>query len=345
MDLELIDWLNTYTFPEEAKYGDLKYASAAYRIFADDLKRSATTRANIFATIHPQSTEILMDLLEEIGIKAMVGKVNMNRNAPDGLCEKDSKTAVAATRAWIDRTQGRYKNIKPILTPRFVPSCTDELMEQLGVLAREYGLPVQSHLSENLGEIAWVQELCPDTTFYGEAYERYGLFGGETRTVMAHCVHCPPEETALLKERGVFVAHCPQSNTNLSSGIAPARRYLDQGILMGLGTDIAGGCHMSIFRAMADAIGVSKLRWRLKDEQLAPLGMEEAFYLGTKGGGAFFGKVGSFEDGYEVDAVILDDSALPHPQILTIRQRLERMIYLSDDRQITAKYVAGSKVL
>lgn len=141
------------------------------------------------------------------------------------------------------------------------------------------------------------------------------------------------------------MAHCPQSNTNLASGIAPVRTYLEEGISVGLGSDMAGGFTESIFRAMADAIQVSKLYWRLVNQQKKPLTLEEAFYLATKGGGAFFGQVGSFETGYELDAVVLDDTGLKHPQQLGIRERLERFIYLSDERHIVGKYAAGSKVV
>ena len=344
MDLELLDWLNTRTFPEEAKYTDPEYARCGYTIFADNMKRSATTRACIFATIHRDSTVMLMDLMEETGLRTMVGKVNMDRNSPDILIEENAEASARETVAWLEQIQGRYKNTQPILTPRFIPSCTDELMERLAKIQRETGLPVQSHLSENKGEIAWVQELCPWSEFYGDAYDHFGLFGGGVNTVMAHCVWPSEAEILRMKERGVYVAHCPQSNTNLSSGIAPVRTYLNLGMNVGLGTDVAGGSGESVFRAMADAIQVSKLRWRLVDEGLKPLTAQEAFYLGTKGGGAFFGKVGSFESGYEFDVVVLDDSDLKHPQKLNLAERLERLIYLSDDRQIAGKYVAGQKV-
>lgn len=344
MDMELLDWLNTNTFPEEAKYQDLEYARKAYGIFADAMKKSATTRACIFATIHNEATELLMELMEETGLKTMVGRVNMDRNSPDYLREPSAAKSEQDTREWIEKTISKYENVKPILTPRFIPSCTDELMERLHGIQEDYGLPVQSHLSENQGEIAWVKELCPKARFYGDAYDRFGLFGGKVRTIMAHCVSSNEEEIGLLKERGVFIAHCPQSNTNLASGIAPVRAYLDQGLKVGLGSDVAGGSGESIFRAMSDAIQVSKLRWRLQDGSLKPLTVEEAFYLGTLGGGAFFGKVGSFLKGFELDALILDDKPLLHPQPLTLKQRLERFIYLSDDRQIKGKYVGGKRI-
>lgn len=345
MDLELLDWLNTRAFPEEAKYRDGEYAQKAYSIFADRMRHSATTRACIFATMHREATEILMDRMEATGLKTMVGKVNMDRNSPDYLKEEGAEQSAEETRRWLRDIKGHYRNTEPILTPRFIPSCSDELMKKLKEIQEEYRLPVQSHLSENQGEIAWVQKLCPWSEFYGDAYDRFGLFGGETKTVMAHCVWPTEEEMERMKERDVYIAHCPESNTNLSSGIAPVREYLDRGIKAGLGSDVAAGTGESVFRAMAEAIKVSKLRWRLMDESRKPLTLEEAFYLGTKGGGSFFGKVGSFEEGYELDAVVLDDTLLAHPQPLTVKERLERMVYLSDERHIAAKYVAGTKVL
>ena len=344
MDLELLDWLNTITFPQEAKYADLSYAKKAYSIFVDDLKHSFTTRACIFATLHRPATELLMDMLEESGLTTMVGKVNMDRNGAPELQEKSAQASAQDTRQWLEEIKGRYDHTYPILTPRFTPSCTDELMTELGKIQREYHIPIQSHLSENFGEIAWVKELCPWAGFYGDAYDHFGLFGKDVRTIMAHCVWPPEEEVHRMRENGVFVAHCPQSNTKLSSGIAPVRTYLDEGIHVGLGTDVAGGVGESIFRAMADAIQMSKMRWRLVDEEQKPLTVEEAFYLGTKGGGAFFGKVGSFETGYELDAVVLNDESLRHPQPLDVKDRLERFIYISDERHIDAKYVAGRQV-
>lgn len=343
LDLELLDWLNTNTFPEEARYADMEYARKSYAIFAKAMKRSATTRACIFGTIHPAATALLMKLMEETGLKTMIGKVNMDRNSPRYLCEEDAEKSAGDTVNWILSSEG-YENVRPILTPRFIPSCTDELMKRLKKIQTEYQLPVQSHLSENQGEIAWVQELCPESEFYGDAYDRFGLFGGETPTVMAHCVSSSEREIELMKKRGVYVAHCPESNANLSSGIAPVCMYLEKGLHVGLGSDVAGGTGESIFRAMAHAIQVSKLRWRLIDQAFMPLTAEEAFYLGTLGGGSFFGKVGSFLEGYEFDALVLDDASIPHPQELTVRERLKRFIYLSDDRHIAGKFVAGRRI-
>lgn len=343
MDLELIEWLNVNTFPEEGKYSDLEYAKKAYSIFVEELKKSATTRACIFGTIHIDATILLMDLLEQSGLKSMVGKVNMDQNSPAYLCE-NCEESIRDTKIWLNRTKNKYKNVEPIVTPRFLPSCSDLLLQKLSEVQLEYNVPVQSHLSENMEEVRWVQELFPTSKSYGDAYNQFGLFGGNAKTVMAHCVYCSDDETDLMLKNGVYVAHCPDANTNLSSGIAPIRTYLDKGLNIGLGTDIAAGCTLSIFRIIAKAIQVSKLRWRLVDDTLRPLTIEEAFYLATKGGGAFFGRVGSFEEGFEFDAIVIDDSSLKHPQPLSLRERFERVIYLWEDRLLYDKFVAGIKI-
>ena len=259
MDMQLLDWLNTYAFKEEGKYKDLEYAKKQYSKFVDDVKNSATTRLSIFATLHKDATIMLMDLLEDAGVKAYVGKVNMDRNSPDFLSE-DTIESKEDTIEWLEQIKDRYKNIKPILTPRFIPSCTDKLMDEIQNINKKYKLPIQSHLSENTSEIDWVADLHPDTNNYAEAYDKYNLFGRENKTIMAHCVHCPDDELNLIKQNNVTVAHCPQSNANLTSGIAPIKKMLDMGIDVGLGSDIAAGSSLSIFRAMSDAVQVSKLR-------------------------------------------------------------------------------------
>ena len=344
-DMELLDWLKNYAFKEEAKYGDIAYADKAYRIFTDALYHSATTRAVVFGTIHRKSTQLLMDRMEESGIVSYVGKVNMDRNGAEDLIE-DTEESFRRTERFISQTAGKYRNTYPIITPRFVPSCTDELLSRLGWLSEQHELPVQSHLSENPGEVAWVGELCPDSRFYGEVYDKHGLFGNSANTVMAHCVWSADEEIALMKERGVFIAHCPASNMNVASGIAPIRRYLDEGLRVGLGSDIAGGHSTSIFTAMVDAMQVSRLYWRHIDQSRKPLSFPEALYMATKGGGAFFGKAGSFERGFEFDAIVIDDSVLPHPQDLTVAQGAERAVWLGGDRKgLAAKYVRGKRIL
>ena len=352
MDLELMDWLNQYTFPEEEKYENLEYAEKAYGMFVDALKKGATTRACIFATRHRPATELLMKMMEESGLKSFVGKVNMDREASENLTEDSAELSAYTTFGWINAVKDKFRNTLPILTPRFIPCCTDKLMEELREIQMAYGIPVQSHLSESKGEIDFVKFLRPENPFYGDSYNEYDLFGKnddidtDVKTVMAHCVWSTEEEVELMRKNGVFVAHCPASNMNLTSGIAPIRKYLDKGLHVGLGSDVAGGHSESVFRAVTDAIQVSKMYFRMVDEGTKPLVFSEAFYLATKGGGEFFGKVGSFEEDYEFDAVVLDDSVLPHPQELTLAERMERAVYLGlDEKKISAKFVAGNKIL
>lgn len=343
MDMELMDWLQSQAFPEEMRFSDVSYAEHAYEIFAEQMKKSATTRAVVFGTRHTDATEILMDKLEKTGICCYVGKVNMDQNAPEALCEPSAEASARETLRWLSDVVGKFARTKPILTPRFIPSCSRELLEHLQRIRAEYELPVQSHLSENPEEIRFVHELFPQEPTYGHCYARYGLMN--EKTVMAHCVYSTDRERELLKKTGAFIAHCPTSNTDLSSGIAPIRQYLDAGLHVGLGSDVAGGHTESLFRAMTDAIEVSKLYWRLVDGNSRALCFEEAFYLATRGGGAFFGKVGAFEAGFSFDALVLREDDMPHWSSFTPRQRLERFAYLEHgNASLQAKFAAGKQI-
>ncbi|MCR5789252.1 MAG: amidohydrolase family protein [Lachnospiraceae bacterium] len=345
MDLELLPWLNSYVFPEEASYADLGYAKKAYEIFATEMRSGATARACVFATAHQEATLLLMEMLEESGLMTFVGKVNMDRNVPDYYAES-TEQSLLATREWLEAVQNKgFKKTRPILTPRFTPSCSRELMQGLGKLAAEYDLPVQSHLSENLSEIDFVKELEPDVSCYADSYLRAGLMGKDRPCVMAHCVWSDETEAEMLKDNGAFIAHSPESNINLCSGVAPVKRYLAEGMHVGLATDVSAGTSASMFAAIRNAIYASKLRFRLYDENTAPLSFPEAFYIATKGGGAFFGKAGSFEKGYLFDALILDDASIPTARTgLSVSERAERFIYLGSEQLIRAKYVSGERV-
>ena len=348
MDMELLDWLDNQAFPEEIKYNNVDYAIKAYSIFSNDLKNSATAYASVFATIHRESTIVLMDLLEQTGLKTYVGKINMDRLAPDELTEKSADYSAFDTFGWINKTYNKYKNTKPILTPRFLPSCSDELLNELKQIKLTYDdFPLQSHLSENPNEVELVKILFPNSKFYADGYDHYSLFGtGNQKTIMAHCIYSTDEEIELIKKNGVFVAHCPASNMNLASGICPVRKFMDLGVNVGLGSDIAGGHSISIFRCITDAIQLSKLYWRIIDNNCKALTLDEAFYLATKGGGKFFGDVSSFEKGYEFSAVVIDDTNIENAFELNARQRLEKAIYsLLDSNCICAKFIADKKLI
>ncbi len=339
LDLQLMDWLNNYAFPTEARFADLSYAKVYYEAFADAMAKNGTTRAVIFGTLHVPATRLLMEILEKKHIAAYVGKINMDTMSPEYLCETPAQS-IADTERWILDTKDRFHYVKPAITPRFIPTCSGEVLEGLGDLAMKYNLPIHSHLSEDIGEMQIVRERYPEYDNDGDVYDHFHLF--DNKTVMAHFIYPTEHELELVRDRGVTIAHCPQSNGNVSAGIPPIRRMLDMGIKVGLGSDIAGGYSICIFRAMADAVYLSKLKWLESKKQDNFLTIPEAFYLGTKGGGQFFGRVGSFEPGYELDALVIDDRNLGTPaDHLTLEERLERVIHLADDRNFTARYVAG----
>ncbi|MBR6374797.1 MAG: amidohydrolase family protein [Alloprevotella sp.] len=341
MDLELLPWLQNYTFPEESKFSDSSYAELIYRRFVENMKRVGTMRAVVFATIHTEGTRRLMNIFREAGMGALVGKVAMNRNCPDSLQEGVADYVSGMEQLVAESTEPDAL-VRPIVTPRFIPSCTPEMLRACSEVARRYNLPVQSHLSENLSEIELVRQLEPESQGYGDAYRRYGLFG-DTPTVMAHCVWSDEAERRLIRDGGVMVAHCPTSNFNVASGMAPIRTYLDEGISVGLGSDISGGHDLSIFRMMVYAIQVSKMHYQRSNHEQPFLSLSEAFWMATKSGGSFFGKVGSFEEGYDFDALVIDDANL-FPADYNILQRLERFIYVGDDRNIVHRFCRGKEV-
>lgn len=335
MDLPLLKWLEHYTFRLEGDYADPIYARAVYSILAHDLMLRGTTRVCIFSTIHTDATLILMEELEKAGVEGYVGKVAMDRNCPVQLREPLEK-ALPEHERWLAES-ARFKHVSPVITPRFTPSCTDALMEALGKLAQKYSLPVQSHLSENLDECAWVRELCPDCDGYWQTYARWGLFN--ERTVMAHCVHPDERELEALLQNRVLVAHSADSNTNLASGIAPIRRMLNMGIRVSVSTDVAGGASLSVMDAVTAAIRASKLRTYYSDGREPFLTFGEAFHMATASAAEFFNTKPNFAVGEPLHALVLTDAALPPFPGLSAPERLERMVYRSDERSILARLV------
>lgn len=342
MDMELLPWLNAYTFPEEMKFSDEDYAKRLYSRFVHELWMQGTMRCAVFATVHLSATMLLADLFNDAGMGAYIGLVGMNRHSPNGLTNT-TEQLVKGMQKLVEHCNC-YSNhrVHPIVTPRFVPSCTPDMLQALGNLAHEYQLPVQSHLSENMSEIVWVSELEPESTSYGDAYNKYGLFG-QTPTLMAHCCYTEGKELQLMRQNHVFAVHCPTSNCNLASGMASVRTLLDNNVPVALGTDISGGNHASILRVMQYALQVSKLQYANSHGKQRFLSLSETFYLGTKSGGQFFGKVGSFEPGYEFDALVVDDHYLNFDNY-SLLHRIERYVYLGDDRDIKARFCSGQLI-
>lgn len=338
MDLPLLDWLNTYTFRTEARFADQAFARRVYRQLARELIAWGTTRAVLFSSIHTEATWILMEELEAAGVTGYVGKVNMDRNGgPD--YQETTEESLRETERWLDGCH--FDHVKPILTPRFTPSCSDELMAGLGKLAAERDLPVQSHLSENRGEIAWVKELCPDCGRYWETYDKFGLW--KDRTAMAHCVHSDRAEQEAMAKAGVVAVHCAASNVNLCSGTAPVRQLIDHGVWVALGSDIAGGDKLSMAANVVLTLRASKVK--SMETGVPFLTVPEAWYLGTTAGHRYFGDEEGFAVGNRLHAMVVDDSALPPPaRELTLQERLERSLYLMEKDHIAAVYSDGRRV-
>ena len=339
MDLELIDWLNTYTFPTEAHFKDNELARKVYKKLAHELVKNGTTRVAMFSSLHKEATLILMEELEKAGVCGYVGKVNMDRNGGVDL-QETTEESIKETKDWLKKCN--FKNIKPIITPRFTPSCTNELMEELGKIAKENNLPIQSHLSENQGEIAWVKELHPDCKEYWETYSKYGLWND--KTLMAHCVHSSQRELDAMKKAGVYVVHCASSNNNLISGYASIKKMVKQGVRVVLGSDIAGGDHLSMFDNVTATIRASKGRDILDNWKSGFLSVEEAFYLGTSAANSFFDEKPGFAKGNKLHCLVLDDKDLVSVRKLTIKERFERSMYLREDNAIKAVYSNGKKI-
>ncbi len=340
MDLPLLDWLNTYTFRTEARFADPDYARMHYRALADRLVDFGTTRVCMFSSIHADATLILMEELERAGISGYVGKVSMDRNSPEYYCE-ETEESKRETLRWLDACD-RFTHIRPMITPRFTPSCSNELMEWLGKVANERKLPVQSHLSENTSEIAWVRSLHPDCPQYWETYAKYGLW--KPGTLMAHCVHSDARERDAMKASGVTVVHCADSNTNLSSGVASVRTMLDEGVNVVLGSDIAGGAHLSMLNVIQMSIRVSKIKRIESGWQTPFLSVAEGYYLGTTAGAAYFGAKPGFQKGDKLHAVVIDDREYPDTQRLTLRERFDRAVYIAESKDIVAVYGEGKRL-
>jgi len=341
-DEELLPWLMKYTFPLESRYSDLPFARECYKRFINSLWKKGTTRVSVFATIHLPATRLLFDLFKSSGLGAYIGKVNMDRNSIPALLET-TRSSLADTLAFVESCTDEKGLVRPILTPRFVPSTTPELMRGLGDMAEKYDLPVQSHVSENRSEIQFVRELHPDIASFTEVYETFGLLRPD-RTIMAHAVHLSESEAKIMHDRRIRIAHCPQSNFNMSSGIMPLRKYLDMGISVGLASDVAGGHLLGMPQNMVSACMASNQYWfdHPEDKQVC---LSEAFYLATKGSGSFFGKVGSFEPGYEADVIVADGGVEDCLLERTIEERVQQFIYEGDDRNILRRFVRGEELL
>ena len=325
-DMQLLDWLEHHTYPEEKRFSDLEFAGSVFGELIDELVHIGSLRTVIFSSLHADAALLLMQMLAEAGLESYVGKVNMDCNGVPGL-QETTEESVRETLRWLDSCKELPPRVKPIITPRFAPSCTPALLTELGKIVEKYDLPVQSHLNETPEEVAWVAELFPDRSNYLDVYDYYGLLP-RNKTIMAHCIYNTPAEDELLARRGVLMAHCPTSNLVLGSGIMNVKRYLGKGWRLGLGSDISGGESLSMHDIMHDALKSSALICRSRNSLCERLNYAEIFHMATRGGSSFFGNCGAFEPDMPLDYLAIDDSMNTRHHDLTIEERLQKFMFL-----------------
>ncbi|XP_078070147.1 guanine deaminase [Mustelus asterias] len=349
LDLPLLDWLTKYTFPIEAKFGDLKFAEETYTKVVKRTLSNGTTTACYFATIHTDSTLKLCDVVNELGQRAFVGKVCMDLNAVFPVYKELLGESVSETARFVAELTGRkYPLVKPIVTPRFGLSCSPELLQQLGSFANSNNLHIQSHISESSKEVEAIKKSFPTYKNYSEVYNKHSLL--TDKTIMAHGVYLSDDELELFQRKGVAISHCPNSNTALCSGLFDARNALNHKVKIGLGTDVSGGYSPSVLNAMRSAIDVTKIL-SLKSSNYEKLSCQEVFRLATLGGSQALGLgkvIGNFEVGKDFDAVLVKTNVPNSPFEVfpddSQQDIFEKFLYLGDDRNMVEVYVAGKKV-
>jgi len=359
LDLPLEEWLQTFTFPLESRYADLAFAAQNYESLVENLLANGTTTALYFGTIHLGATQLLADICLRRCQRALIGRVAMDHpeQCPDFYRDGSAALAERETREFIEYVgslPGGAGLIYPVITPRFIPACTDELLQRLGKLARDSGCHVQTHCSESDWQHQHVLDRCGRTDT--AALDAFGLLS--RRTVLAHGNFIDAADTGVIVERGAGIAHCPLSNVYFSDAVFPLRRMLDAGVHVGLGTDIAGGASASLLENARHAVISSRMLEAGVDPQQARAQRRRpesridaltAFWLATAGGGiALDLPVGLFLPGYQFDACVID-AALPQGNLQVAsgdspETVLQKIIYEAARANIRQVWVANRQV-
>ncbi len=339
---QLLDWLNTYTFPTEKQFEDKAHAAEVADIFLKELLRNGTTTALVFGSVHPQSVDAFFEAAQKLDLRMIAGKVMMDRNAPDYLTDT-AESGYAESKALIERWHGKGR-LHYAVTPRFAPTSTPQQLDLAGKLFGEYpDLYMHTHISENKAEVAWVKELFPARKGYLDVYDHHKLIG--PRAVFAHGVHLCDEECARLAETGSAVAFCPTSNLFLGSGLFDLNKLEQHGVRVGLGTDVGAGTSFSQLQSLNEAYKVMQLQGKkldpFKSLYLATLGGANALYLDDK--------LGNFLPGKDADFLVLDYNATPlmsyrMQQARSLDEKLFALTMLGDDRAVKETFAAGVSV-
>lgn len=339
---QLLQWLDQYTFPVESQYHCADHAAAMSAFFLQQLLANGTTSALVFGTVHPQSVEALFSAAEALEMRLIAGKVMMDRHAPDALLETPEQS-YADTQALIERWHGRGR-LSYALTPRFAPTSSPALLEKVQQLRQRYpDVWLQTHLSENPEEVAWVKALFPQHDGYLDVYHRHQLTG--RRSLFAHCLHLEEKEWQCLHDTDSAIAFCPTSNLFLGSGLFNLKRSWQQGVRIGIGTDVGAGTTFNMLQTLGEAYKVGQL-------QQYRLSAAEAFYHATLGGAHALDlhhHIGNFAPGKEADFVVLDPAVSPLQRLRIdnsndIWERLFVLMTLGDDRNIAQTWVNGRAV-
>ncbi|NWQ78875.1 GUAD deaminase, partial [Columbina picui] len=302
VDLPLLQWLTTYTFPTEAKYKDSDFAEEVYTRVVRRTLKNGTTTACYFATIYTDTSLLLAEIIDKFGQRAFVGKVCMDMNDSVPQYKEITSESVQET-----------ERVQPVITPRFGPSCTEDLLCALGDLAQAHDLLVQSHISENEEEVKLVENMFPSYQNYTELYDKNKLL--TSKTVMAHACHLSEEELKLFSLRGAAISHCPNSNFSLRTGVLNVKKVLKHNVKLGLGTDVAGGYSASMLDAIRKTM-IASNSLQISKVNETGLTLEEAFQLATLGGSQALGLddvIGNFEVGKEFDALLINTKASDSP--------------------------------
>lgn len=339
---QLLDWLNTYTFPCERQFQDPAHCAEVADVFLAELLRNGTTTALVFGSVHKQSVEALFSAADQLNLRMIAGKVMMDRNAPDYLVDTP-ESGYADSKELIERWHGKGR-LSYAVTPRFAPTSSPEQLALAGQLLGEYpGLYMQTHISENLQEIEWVKALFPERKHYLDVYDHFQLLG--ERSVFAHGVHLCDAQCARLAQTGSAIAFCPTSNLFLGSGLFDLPKAEQHKVNVGLGTDVGAGTSFSILQTLNEAYKVMQLQ----GARLTPF---KSLYLATLGGARALrleDKVGSLQPGNEADFLVLDYNATPLlsyrlKQARGIEEILFVLMTLGDDRAVKQTWSAGRLV-
>ncbi|QDC02045.1 guanine deaminase [Mesorhizobium sp. 8] len=338
---ELLDWLNTYTFPEETKFRDAQHGRRIARLFLDEMVRHGTTSTVAYCSVHKASAEAFFEESHARDMLNIAGKVMMDRNAPDGVLDTP-QSGYDDTRTVISEWHGKGRQHVAI-TPRFAITSSPEQMEMAGALVKEFpNLHMQTHLSENHAEIAYTCELYPEAKDYTDVYARYGLLG--KRSLFGHSIHLSEREADALSDSGSVAVFCPTSNLFLGSGLFDYQRYRsrEKPLRIAAATDVGGGTNYSMLRTMDEAYKVIALQ----GEKLNPF---QSFWQITRGNAealSLVDRIGTLEEGTEADIVVLDAGAIPAMRlrmetVATLAEELFLLQTLGDDRTVREVYVSG----